>query len=100
MGWRARPRGGVLALASTSIPSEGGALPVSIINDAIGASRRAILDEIGEPPDLTLLDTPGNVGDQLTLAGTYALLADRIYTVINLEGLCRADGHTLLIRGG
>jgi glycosyltransferase involved in cell wall biosynthesis len=75
-------------------------VPVSIINDAIGASRRAILDEIGEPPDLTLLDTPGNVGDQLTLAGTYALLADRIYTVINLEGLCRADGHTLLIRGG
>jgi GT2 family glycosyltransferase len=90
----------VLALASTSIPSEGGALPVSIINDAIGASRRAILDEIGEPPDLTLLGPPGNIGDRLIHAGTQELLAEHIYREIDLEGLCAADGHTLLIRGG
>jgi GT2 family glycosyltransferase/exopolysaccharide biosynthesis predicted pyruvyltransferase EpsI len=90
----------VLALAWTSIPNEGGALPVSITNDAIGASRRAILDEIGAPPDLTLLGPPGNIGDQLIHTGTQALLADHIYREIDLEGLCDADGHTLLIRGG
>jgi glycosyltransferase involved in cell wall biosynthesis len=66
---------------------------------AIEASRRALLDEIGDPPDLTWIRGIGNWGDELIWAGTRALLEDRIYREVGLEGLCEASGHTALLAG-
>ena len=66
----------------------------------VEASRRAILDEIGDPPDLTFVRTVGNIGDELICAGTRSLLADHIYTETTLEGMCSAQGHTVVIGGG
>lgn len=67
---------------------------------AIDASRRRILEEIGNPPDLTLVRGVGNRGDELIWAGTSELLADHIYTEIDLSGLCAAAGHTVVLCGG
>jgi glycosyltransferase involved in cell wall biosynthesis len=66
----------------------------------IAASRQLILDEIGDPPDLTLLRAVGNRGDELIQAGADELLVDRVYREIELSGLCEARGHTLLLSGG
>ena len=66
----------------------------------VEASREAILEAIGDPPDLTFVRTAGNVGDALIHAGTRSLLSDRIYTETTLEGLCAAEGHTVLLCGG
>jgi GT2 family glycosyltransferase/exopolysaccharide biosynthesis predicted pyruvyltransferase EpsI len=67
---------------------------------AIESSRRAILDEIGDPPDLTLVRGLGSLGDELIWAGTRELLSDRIYREIDLDSLCRASGDTVLLSGG
>jgi GT2 family glycosyltransferase/exopolysaccharide biosynthesis predicted pyruvyltransferase EpsI len=66
----------------------------------IAASRQLILNEIGDPPDLTLMRGVGNRGDELIGAGVQELLVDRVYKEIELEGLCQATGHTLLLSGG
>jgi len=70
------------------------------LSAAIDASRKLILDEIGDPPDLTFVRGRGNIGDQLICAGTRALLGGHIYREIDLEELCGADGHTVLLAGG
>ncbi|MEA2436383.1 MAG: hypothetical protein QOF65_939 [Thermoleophilaceae bacterium] len=67
---------------------------------AIDASRGRILEEIGEPPDLTVVRGVGNRGDDLIWAGTRELLADHIYREVDLSGLCAAAGHTVVLCGG
>jgi GT2 family glycosyltransferase len=67
---------------------------------AIDASRDRILEEIGDPPDLTLVRGVGNRGDDLIWAGTRELLADHIYSEVDLSGLCAAAGHTVVLSGG
>jgi glycosyltransferase involved in cell wall biosynthesis len=67
---------------------------------AIDASRTRILEEIGEPPDLTLVRGVGNRGDDLIWAGTRELLADHIYREVDMSGLCAAAGHTVVLSGG
>jgi exopolysaccharide biosynthesis predicted pyruvyltransferase EpsI len=66
----------------------------------VEASRQAILDEIGDPPDLTLVLGYGNVGDQLIRAGTQELLIDHIFDEVHVEELPGASGHTVLLPGG
>ena len=66
----------------------------------VEASREAILEEIGDPPDLVLVRGYGNVGDQLIRAGTHELLANHMYTEVHVEELPRASGHTVLLPGG
>lgn len=66
----------------------------------IEASRRLILDAVGDPPDLTLVRGPGNRGDELIWAGTRELLSERIYREIDLSMLPAASGHTALLSGG
>jgi GT2 family glycosyltransferase/exopolysaccharide biosynthesis predicted pyruvyltransferase EpsI len=68
--------------------------------DPVQLSRQQILDEIGEPPDLTVVRGLGNCGDQLILEGVRALLADRIYREVELTEMCAARGHTMLLSGG
>jgi GT2 family glycosyltransferase len=97
----------VLASASTWTRNSGpgcyediGAQLTTIENiDAIERSRRAILEELGDPPDLTVAWTRGNVGDLLIAAGVRALLADRVYREVDLDGMCCATGHTVLLSG-
>lgn len=74
-------------------------MSITTERSAVEDSRRAILGEIGDPPDLTLVRVPGNHGDELIRAGTHELLADRIYAETDLEGLCSATGHTVLLGG-
>jgi glycosyltransferase involved in cell wall biosynthesis len=64
------------------------------------ASRRLILEEIGAPPDLTLIRGRGNRGDDLIWAGTQEMLAEYIYREVGPESLCEANGHTALLCGG
>jgi glycosyltransferase involved in cell wall biosynthesis len=64
------------------------------------ASRRLILQELGEPPDLTFVCGPGNRGDDLILAGARELLADHIYREVTPAELCHTNGHTAVLRGG
>lgn len=63
-------------------------------------SRKLILQELGDPPDVTFVRGRGNLGDELIWAGTRALLAHHIYREIDLDGLCRTTGHTVLLTGG
>src|SRR4051794_3473202 len=65
----------------------------------VEASRRAILDAIGEPADLTLVRGVGNRGDDLIAAGTRSLLAERIYREIDLPELPAASGDTVVLSG-
>jgi exopolysaccharide biosynthesis predicted pyruvyltransferase EpsI/glycosyltransferase involved in cell wall biosynthesis len=67
---------------------------------AIEGSREAILDEIGDPPDLVFVRGLGHRGDELIWEGTRELLGGRIYRDIELEALCSASGHTVLLSGG
>jgi len=66
----------------------------------IEESRRLILDELGDPADLTVLGGVGNRGDELIYAGVRELLADRIYAEVDLPRLTAASGDTVLISGG
>ncbi len=63
-------------------------------------SRELILEQIGQPPDLTFVRGAGNWGDELIWAGTRALLSDHIYREIDLAGLTSAEGHTVVLTGG
>jgi hypothetical protein len=67
---------------------------------SIQAGARQILVEIGQPADLTLIAGSGSWGEELSLAGIRALLRDRIYRETDLEGLCAATGHTVLLGSG
>jgi GT2 family glycosyltransferase len=62
-------------------------------------SREEILGAIGESPDVTLIRAIGNMGDELTLAGTRALLRGRLHGEVGVEELPAARGHTALICG-
>ena len=62
-------------------------------------AERSLLDAIGDPYDLTLVRTPGNLGDALIAAGTAELLADHVYREVDLEGLCSAEGDTVVLQG-
>ncbi len=66
---------------------------------ALASSARLILDEIGDPPDLTLVHGAGNRGDELIWAGMDRLLDGLIYYETDLNGLSGARGHTVLLPG-
>lgn len=63
------------------------------------ASRRRILQIIGETDDVTFLLLPGNHGDELIRAGTRQLLAPVYYREIPIGRLNSVTGHTALISG-
>ncbi len=62
-------------------------------------SRQEILQAVGDRPDLVLVRTPGNLGDELVWAGTRALLSEHTYREIGVDELPAASGHTVLICG-
>jgi GT2 family glycosyltransferase len=66
---------------------------------AIEASRRSILEQLGDQPDLTFVRGVGNRGDELIWAGTRQLLANRDYREVDLAGLCAVTGNTVLLSG-
>jgi|GEM_PF-1869306 len=63
-------------------------------------SRVAILEAIGEHPDLVFVRGIGNWGDELIWAGTRRLLDGLVYREIGVDELPSAIGHTALICGG
>jgi GT2 family glycosyltransferase len=63
-------------------------------------SRKEILTEIGEHPDLVFIRGAGNRGDELISAGVRRLLAGLVFREIGIEELSGATGHTALICGG
>jgi GT2 family glycosyltransferase/exopolysaccharide biosynthesis predicted pyruvyltransferase EpsI len=67
---------------------------------AIETSRRLILKQLDDPPDLTFVRGVGNRGDDLIWAGTRQLLAEKAYREVDLDGLCATSGHTVLLSGG
>lgn len=67
---------------------------------AISASRRTLLDAVGDTDDLTFIRGLGNRGDELIWAGTRALLADRPYREVDLHTLDDVRGHTAILTGG
>ena len=67
---------------------------------AVGRSRDALLSEIGDAPDLTLVRGFGNVGDELIWAGTRALLDGHVYREIGIDDLPANRGGTALLCGG
>lgn len=67
---------------------------------AIAASRRTLLDAVGDTDDLTFIRGLGNRGDELIWAGTRALLANRPYREVDLHTLDDVRGHTAVLTGG
>lgn len=67
---------------------------------AVQDSRARILAAIGDPEDLTLVRTPGNLGDELIYRGTAALLSGHIYRELDVTELCGAGGDTVVLQGG
>jgi GT2 family glycosyltransferase len=67
--------------------------------DTIAASRRLLLEAIGDEPDLTLVRAGGNLGDELIRAGTHRLLAHLPVREIALDELPAATGHTVMLPG-
>jgi GT2 family glycosyltransferase/exopolysaccharide biosynthesis predicted pyruvyltransferase EpsI len=63
-------------------------------------SRTAILEAIGEHPDLAFVRGVGNWGDELIWAGTRRLLDGLVYREIGVDELPSAIGHTVVICGG
>jgi GT2 family glycosyltransferase len=63
-------------------------------------SRTAILEAIGEHPDLVFVRGIGNRGDELISAGTRRLLGGLVYREIGVDELPSAIGHTAVICGG
>ena len=74
-------------------------MTASLHASTVQASRAVLLEAIGDPYDLTLVRTPGNLGDALIAAGTAELLADHVYREVDLEGLCSAEGDTVVLQG-
>lgn len=77
-------------VATTTLPS---GLP------SVEESRQLLLNAVGENPDLTLIRTEGNIGDQLIWAGTRCLLQDRVYREIGIEEVSSANGELAVIMG-
>jgi GT2 family glycosyltransferase len=65
--------------------------------DMVAASRTALLDEIGTGHDLSLVRGPGNMGDELILAGARALLGGLVYREIEVDRLAASTGDTALL---
>lgn len=80
-------------------PSSEAAFTAETSMPTIAESRKLLLDEVGVNPDLTLIRTEGNLGDQLIWAGTRRLLADRIYREIGLEEVASSHGEVAVIVG-
>ena len=70
---------------------------IDLSTESIESSRRSILAEIGEPPDLALLRTGRTPGARLVRAGARNLLTGRQNRELRLEQLAREAGHTLLV---
>ena len=67
--------------------------------DSAAKSRAVLLAEIGPAPELTLVRGPGNMGDELILAGARSLLDGHVYREIGLDALEGAEGDTALLIG-
>jgi GT2 family glycosyltransferase len=70
---------------------------------ALEASRRRLLEAVGDAADLTFVRGVGNLGDELIYAGTRRLLdglPGRSWREIALDQLPVARGHTALLAGG
>ncbi len=70
---------------------------------ALEASRRRLLEAVGDGADLTFVRGVGNLGDELIYAGTRRLLdglPGRAWREIALDELPAARGHTALLAGG
>lgn len=68
--------------------------------ERVEASRRLILETLGDTEDVTLVRGVGNVGDELIGAGTRALLAGRPYREVALRDAARVRGRLALLGGG
>lgn len=66
---------------------------------SIAASSKLLLDEVGPSPDLTLIRTEGNLGDELIWAGTRQLLRDRVHREIGLEEVSANSGDVAIVIG-
>jgi glycosyltransferase involved in cell wall biosynthesis len=66
----------------------------------LAASRAALLEEIGEGHDLTLVTGPGILDDALIRAGTRRLLSGLIHRETSVDELPKATGEVALMIGG
>src|ERR1035441_9623936 len=64
------------------------------------ASRRLILEAIGDSEDVTFVRGVGSMGDHLIGGGTRALLAGRPYREVSLREVGRVRGRLALLGGG
>ena len=68
--------------------------------ERVEASRRLILETIGDCEDMTFVRNVGNMGDHLIGGGTRALLAGRPYREVSLREVGRVRGRLALLGGG
>jgi GT2 family glycosyltransferase len=68
--------------------------------ERVEASRRLILEAIGDCEDVTFVRGVGNMGDHLIGSGTRALLAGRPYREVSLREVGRVRGRLALLGGG
>jgi GT2 family glycosyltransferase len=68
--------------------------------ERVEASRRLILETIGDCEDMTFVRGVGNMGDQLIGSGTRSLLAGRPYREVSLREVGRVRGRLALLGGG
>ena len=68
--------------------------------ERVEASRRLILEVIGDCEDMTFVRGVGNMGDHLIGGGTRALLAGRPYREVSLREVGRVRGRLALLGGG
>ncbi len=68
-------------------------------NFEVQASREKLLDIFGSSPDLVFIRAEGNIGDELTCAGTRQLLSGLKYREVNIHDLQNVTGHTALLSG-
>jgi GT2 family glycosyltransferase len=66
----------------------------------VESSRQAIVDAIGNAPDLTFVRGVGNWGDELIFEGIRRLLRGRPYREIGIDDIARSRGHSAIIAGG
>ena len=66
----------------------------------VEASRRLILEAIGDSEDMTFVRGVGKMGDHLIGGGTRALLAGRPYREVSLREVGRVRGRLALLGGG
>jgi GT2 family glycosyltransferase len=66
---------------------------------AVARSAEALLDEIGDDRELTLVHGPSSISETLTRAGTFRLLQGRAYEVVGVDTLPLSSGDTALLLG-